>query len=61
MQSTPEASLFRNKSVNGKIIKILALNIGIAVVDIIFLSPGLLGIEIIGGSTFGTAFGALYP
>ena len=27
-------------------------------VDIIFLSPGLLGIEIIGSSTFGTAFGA---
>lgn len=40
-----------------KIIKLLGLNIGIAVVDIIFLSPGLLGIEIIGGSTFGTALG----
>ncbi len=42
---------------NEKIIKILVLNIGIAVVDTILLSPGLLGIEIIGGSTFETAFG----
>jgi hypothetical protein len=48
-----EVSLFSTK----KIIKLLCLNIGIAVVDIIFLSPGLLGIEIIGGSAFETAFG----
>lgn len=41
-----------------KIIKLLGLNIGIVVVDIIFLSPGLLGIDIIGASVFETAFGA---
>ena len=41
-----------------KIIKILGLNIGIAVVDTILFSPGLLGIEIVGVSTFETAFGA---
>jgi len=45
------------KSDTKKIIKLLVLNIGIVVIDIIFLSPGLLGIEIIGGSTFGTALG----
>jgi hypothetical protein len=41
-----------------KIIKILSLNIGIAVVDTIIFSPGLLGIQIIGASAFETAFGA---
>ena len=49
--------MFRDKSVE-KIIKILALNIGIGVVDTILFSPGLLGIEIVGASTFETAFGA---
>jgi hypothetical protein len=41
-----------------KIIKILGLNIGIAIVDIIIFSQGFLGIEIVGGSTFDTAFGS---
>ncbi len=41
-----------------KVIKILGLNIGIAVVDTILFSPGLLGIKIIGASAFETAFGA---
>jgi len=46
------------KSDTEKIIKILCLNIGIGVVDTILFSPGLLGIEIIGASTFEMAFGA---
>ncbi len=41
-----------------KMIKILVLNIGIAVVDTILFSPGLLGIEIVGASAFEAAFGA---
>ena len=41
-----------------KIVKIAALNLGIAVVNIILFSPGLLGIEIGGESIFQTAFGA---
>lgn len=40
-----------------KVIKILGLNIGIATIDIIFLSPGFLGIDIIGTSAIETAFG----
>lgn len=45
------------KSSTEKIIKILSLNIGIAVVDTILFSPGLLGIQLGGTSTFDTAFG----
>lgn len=52
-----DANMFREKSIE-KIIKILCLNIGIGVADIILFSPGLLGIEIIGASALETAFGA---
>lgn len=45
------------KSGTEKIIKILSLDIGIAVVDTIIFSPGLLGIEIIGAGALETAFG----
>ena len=48
----------RDKSGTKKIIKILGLNIGIAVVDTILFSPGLLGIGIVGASTLEMAFGA---
>lgn len=41
-----------------KIIKIAGLNIGIALVDTILFSPGLLGLQLGGASTFATAFGA---
>lgn len=40
-----------------KIIKIAGLNLGIAVLDTIIFSPGLLGIQIRGTSILGTAFG----
>jgi len=42
---------------NNKIFKIALLNIGIAVVNIIIFSPGLIGIRIGGASTLATAFG----
>ncbi len=41
-----------------RIIKILALNIGIGVVDTIIFSPGILGIKIIGASALEMASGA---
>lgn len=41
-----------------KMIKIAGLNVGIAVVDTILFSPGLLGIQMVGASTFATALGA---
>lgn len=41
-----------------KILKLAGLNIGIAVLDTVFFSPGLLGIQIGGTSVFSTAFGA---
>jgi RNA processing factor Prp31 len=47
----------RDKSGTEKIIKILGLNIGIAVVDTIVFSPGLLDVNIVGSSSFETAFG----
>lgn len=47
----------RDKSDTEKIIKILGLNIGIAAVDTIVFSPGLLGVKIVGSSAFETAFG----
>jgi hypothetical protein len=40
-----------------RLIKILGLNLGIAAADIIIFSPGLLAIELFGGSAFETAFG----
>ena len=40
-----------------KIIKIAGLNIGIAIVNTVFFSPGFLGIRIGGASLFATAFG----
>lgn len=43
---------------NEKIVKILALNIGIGVVDTILFSPGLLGIQIIATSAIAAAFSA---
>jgi parvulin-like peptidyl-prolyl isomerase len=46
------------KSGAKKIIKLLCLNIGIAAVDTILFSPGLLGIGIIGASAFETALSA---
>lgn len=46
------------KSDTKKIIKVLCLNIGIATVDTIIFSPGLLGIGIVGTSIFEMAFGA---
>jgi hypothetical protein len=56
-QSYFEMERLSLKSETEKLIKILGLNIGIAVVDTILFSPGLLGIEIIGTSAFETAFG----
>ncbi len=53
-----DMSLTRDKIGTEKIIKTLGLNIGIAVVDTILFSPGLLGIQMGGISTFATAFGA---
>lgn len=53
-----DMSLTRDKIGTEKIIKTLGLNIGIAVVDTIIFSPGLLGIQMGGTSTFATAFGA---
>jgi hypothetical protein len=41
-----------------KVLKIAGLNIGIALVDTIIFSPGLLGITMGGTSIFATAFGA---
>lgn len=46
------------KETKEKIIKASGLNIGIAAVDTIIFSPGLLGIQIVGNSAFATAFGA---
>ena len=46
------------KSDTEKIIKILGLNIGIAVVDTLLFSPGFLGIKIVGASVFEMASGA---
>lgn len=42
----------------GKLIKIGGLNIGIALVDTVLFSPGLLGLQIGGGNALITAFGA---
>ncbi len=53
-----DMSLTRDKNGTEKIIKILGLNIGIAVVDTTLFSPGILGIQMGGTSTFATAFGA---
>ncbi len=53
-----DMSLIRDKLGTERIIKTLGLNIGIAAVDTILFSPGLLGIEIVGASAFETAFGA---
>jgi len=53
-----DMSLTRDKIGTEKIIKTLGLNIGIAAFDTIIFSPGLLGIQIGGISTFATAFGA---
>lgn len=41
-----------------KILKLTGLNLGIAIVDIVLFSPGLLGIQIAGASTFAAAFAA---
>lgn len=41
----------------GKIAKIIGLNLGIAMVNIIIFSKGIMDIKIIGGSTFQSAFG----
>lgn len=41
----------------GKIIKIIMLNVAIALIDIILFSPGIIGIEIGGTSILATAFG----
>ena len=41
-----------------KLIKIAGLNIGIAMVDTILFSPGILGLQIGGASILGAAFGA---
>lgn len=43
---------------NKKIIKMLGLNFGIALADIVIFSPGLIGIKLMGGSIFASAFGA---
>ena len=43
-----------------KIIKLAGLNMGIALVNTILFSPGLLGIEIGGSSVFTTAFGITF-
>lgn len=40
-----------------KIIKIALLNTGIAIVGIVFFSPGIIGLKIVGGSTFQAALG----
>jgi len=41
-----------------KILKIVGLNVGIALLNIILFSPGLLGIQMGGASVFATALGA---
>ena len=41
-----------DKNSTKKIIKILGLNIGIALVDTIIFSPGFLGIDIIGANAW---------
>lgn len=41
-----------------RLIKIIGLNLGIAVTDTVLFSPGLIGIELGGGSIFSTALGA---
>lgn len=43
--------------VKGKVAKLVGLNISIIALNIILFSPGLIGIEIVGGSTFQTALG----
>ncbi len=58
MGTEADMSLTRGKIGTEKIIKTLGLNIGIAVVDTILFSPGLLGIAIVGASAFEAAFGA---
>lgn len=41
-----------------KIVKLVVFNLGIAVLEVIFFSEGLIGLEIVGGSSFETAFSA---
>lgn len=55
MQSVTE-ELCKNPD-RKRLIKILGLNLGIAAADIIIFSPGLLAIELFGGSALETAFG----
>ncbi len=42
----------------GKIIKLAGLNMGIALINTILFSPGIIGVQMGGASTFETAFGA---
>jgi hypothetical protein len=41
-----------------ELIKLLSLNLGIAAANIITFSPGLIGLELVGGSALATAFGS---